>query len=182
MTGEGRDLKIVFDVDCHRIAYRVFGAGERQAARVDPARGEPDDGVAKIFNIDVAQIEAKITPRRRVCAVSSSNAFRRVTMRALRTTTWITGRVLLILFTETREVAEHDLLAWFDRCLKRGYPVASPAARGFPTWATLPAGKDLAQITRARGVLFHSDAVQGVGIPFHPGAERFYKEAGLLKG
>lgn len=39
--------------------------------------------------------------------------------------------LLLLLFTETREVAEHDLHAWFDRCLKRGYPVASPAARGF---------------------------------------------------
>jgi hypothetical protein len=39
--------------------------------------------------------------------------------------------LLLILFTESREVAEHDLRAWFDRCLKRGYPVASPAARGF---------------------------------------------------
>jgi uncharacterized protein len=25
------------------------------------------------------------------------------------------------------------------------------------------------------------NAVKGVGIPFHPGAERFYKEAGLLK-
>jgi hypothetical protein len=25
------------------------------------------------------------------------------------------------------------------------------------------------------------NAVQGVGIPFHPGAERFYKEAGLIK-
>jgi TRAP transporter TAXI family solute receptor len=24
-------------------------------------------------------------------------------------------------------------------------------------------------------------AVQGVGIPFHPGAEKFYKEAGVLK-
>jgi hypothetical protein len=24
-------------------------------------------------------------------------------------------------------------------------------------------------------------AVKGAGIPFHPGAERFYKEAGLLK-
>ncbi len=39
--------------------------------------------------------------------------------------------LLLLLFTESREVAEHDLLAWFDRCLKRGYPVASPSARGF---------------------------------------------------
>ena len=25
------------------------------------------------------------------------------------------------------------------------------------------------------------NAVDGVGIPFHPGAERFYKEAGVLK-
>ena len=25
------------------------------------------------------------------------------------------------------------------------------------------------------------NAVKGAGIPFHPGAERFYKEAGLLK-
>jgi TRAP transporter TAXI family solute receptor len=25
------------------------------------------------------------------------------------------------------------------------------------------------------------NAVKGVGIPFHPGAEKFYKEAGLLK-
>ena len=25
------------------------------------------------------------------------------------------------------------------------------------------------------------NAVQGAGIPFHPGAEKFYKEAGLLK-
>ncbi|MEX2216959.1 MAG: hypothetical protein WD768_22800 [Phycisphaeraceae bacterium] len=39
--------------------------------------------------------------------------------------------LLLLLFTESQEVAEHDLLAWHDRCLKRGYPVASPAARGF---------------------------------------------------
>ena len=39
--------------------------------------------------------------------------------------------LLLLLFTESQAVAEHDLLAWHDRCLKRGYPVASPAARGF---------------------------------------------------
>jgi TRAP-type uncharacterized transport system substrate-binding protein len=25
------------------------------------------------------------------------------------------------------------------------------------------------------------NAVKGIGIPFHPGAERFYKEVGLLK-
>ena len=40
--------------------------------------------------------------------------------------------LLLVLFTETQEVAEHDLIAWHDRCLKRGHPVAAPAARGFP--------------------------------------------------
>ncbi|MGE5338673.1 MAG: TAXI family TRAP transporter solute-binding subunit [Gemmatimonadota bacterium] len=30
-------------------------------------------------------------------------------------------------------------------------------------------------------VITRENAVQGAGIPFHPGAERFYKEAGLLK-
>lgn len=39
--------------------------------------------------------------------------------------------LLLILFTETKEVAEHDLVAWHRRCLDRGYPVAVPAVRGF---------------------------------------------------
>jgi hypothetical protein len=40
--------------------------------------------------------------------------------------------LLLVLFTAGREVAEHDLVAWQQRCLDRGYPVRPPAARGFP--------------------------------------------------
>ena len=39
--------------------------------------------------------------------------------------------LLLILLTQSREVAEHDVLAWHTRCLDRGYPVAAPALRGF---------------------------------------------------
>ncbi len=41
------------------------------------------------------------------------------------------GGLLLVLFTESRTVAEHDLAAWHRRCLDRGYPVAAPAVRGF---------------------------------------------------
>ncbi|MES2939583.1 MAG: TAXI family TRAP transporter solute-binding subunit [Pseudomonadota bacterium] len=38
------------------------------------------------------------------------------------------------------------------------------------------------QAGHAKGKLItRENAVKGVGIPFHPGAERFYKEAGLLK-
>ena len=34
----------------------------------------------------------------------------------------------------------------------------------------------------AKGKLITKEnAVKGAGIPFHPGAERFYKEAGVLK-
>ena len=34
----------------------------------------------------------------------------------------------------------------------------------------------------AKGKLITKEnAVKGAGIPFHPGAEKFYKEAGLLK-
>jgi len=42
------------------------------------------------------------------------------------------GGLLLILFTESAEVAEHDLLAWHDRCLAQGYSIAIPAIRGLP--------------------------------------------------
>ena len=41
------------------------------------------------------------------------------------------GGLLLVLFTESQEVAEHDLAAWHQRCISRGYPVGPPAVRGF---------------------------------------------------
>jgi TRAP transporter TAXI family solute receptor len=38
------------------------------------------------------------------------------------------------------------------------------------------------QAGHAKGkFITRQNAVQGVGIPYHPGAEKFYKEAGLLK-
>ena len=45
---------------------------------------------------------------------------------------------------------------------------------------------DAAQKTLASGhakgkYITLQNAVQGVGIPYHPGAEKFYKEAGVLK-
>jgi TRAP transporter TAXI family solute receptor len=44
------------------------------------------------------------------------------------------------------------------------------------------AAQDALAAGHAKGKLItRENAVQGVGIPFHPGAERFYKEAGLLK-
>lgn len=42
------------------------------------------------------------------------------------------GGLLIVLFTQSREVAEHDLAVWHDRCLRRGFPVGPPALRGFP--------------------------------------------------
>jgi hypothetical protein len=41
------------------------------------------------------------------------------------------GGLLLVLFTASQEVAEHDIAAWHTRCLDRGYPVGAPAVRGF---------------------------------------------------
>jgi hypothetical protein len=41
------------------------------------------------------------------------------------------GGLLLVLFTATQEIAEHDLAAWHTRCLDRGFPVGPPAVRGF---------------------------------------------------
>lgn len=42
------------------------------------------------------------------------------------------GGLLLILFTQSRDIAEHDLAAWHTRCIDRGLPVSAPAIRGLP--------------------------------------------------
>ena len=39
--------------------------------------------------------------------------------------------LLLVLFTAGQAVAEHDLAAWQQHCLDRGYPLSPPAVRGF---------------------------------------------------
>ena len=41
------------------------------------------------------------------------------------------GGLLLVLFTAGQEIAGHDLAAWHQRCLDKGYPVTPPAVRGF---------------------------------------------------
>jgi hypothetical protein len=40
------------------------------------------------------------------------------------------GGLLLVLFTQNRACAEHDLAVWHDRCLRRGLPVMPAALRG----------------------------------------------------
>ena len=60
--------------------------------------------------------------------------------------------LLLILFTETQEIAEHDLLAWHRRCLDRGHPVASPAVRGFPITNRIGNGWCAAAVFCVRGI------------------------------
>jgi hypothetical protein len=40
--------------------------------------------------------------------------------------------VLIVLFAEDEEVAEHDLAAWLTRCLDAGLPVGPPSLRSFP--------------------------------------------------
>lgn len=40
------------------------------------------------------------------------------------------GGLLIVLFTETQEIAEHDLAVWHERCLRKGFPVGPPAVRG----------------------------------------------------
>ena len=42
------------------------------------------------------------------------------------------GGLLIVLFTESQEIAEHDLAIWHERCLKKGFPVSVPAVRGLP--------------------------------------------------
>jgi len=40
--------------------------------------------------------------------------------------------LLLVLFCADEATAEHDLAAWEDRTLRKGYPIAPPVQRRFP--------------------------------------------------
>jgi len=42
------------------------------------------------------------------------------------------GGLLIVLFTQNQETAEHDLAVWHERCLRKGFPVGPPAVRGHP--------------------------------------------------
>lgn len=42
------------------------------------------------------------------------------------------GGLLILLFTESQEIAEHDLAVWHESCIRKGYPVGVPAVRGLP--------------------------------------------------
>ncbi len=70
---------------------------------------------------------------------------------------WGDGRIfhaglLLVLFTADRDVAEHDIAAWHRRCLDRGYPVATPATRGFEITERVGNGYCAAALFGVRGV------------------------------
>ena len=41
------------------------------------------------------------------------------------------GGLLVLLFTASQEIAEHDLAAWHGRCIDKGFPVGPPSVRGF---------------------------------------------------
>jgi len=62
------------------------------------------------------------------------------------------GGLLLVLFTQTREVAEHDLVAWHEKCVTRGYPVGPPATRGFALTDRIGNGWCAVAVFGVRGV------------------------------
>ncbi|MEM6751161.1 MAG: hypothetical protein AAGA57_04325 [Planctomycetota bacterium] len=77
-----------------------------------------------------------------VAQYETSGAFRRYSAELLQTVSkdvrklWSDGVIrhaalLVVLFSGSQRVAEHDLLAWQDRCLRKGLPVLPPALRGF---------------------------------------------------
>lgn len=40
--------------------------------------------------------------------------------------------LLIVLFVDSQQVADHDLGVWQDKCLERGLPIGAPAMRGIP--------------------------------------------------
>ena len=62
------------------------------------------------------------------------------------------GGLLLVLFTATQEIAEHDLAAWHTRCMQKGYPVGPPVIRGFPITDRVGNGWCATAVYGVRGV------------------------------
>jgi len=44
---------------------------------------------------------------------------------------FVHAALLIVLYAEDAEVAEHDLAVWLDRCLQKRLPVGSPSLRSF---------------------------------------------------
>ena len=62
------------------------------------------------------------------------------------------GGLLLVLFTADRQTAEHDLAAWHERCLDKGYPIGPPVVRGVPITDRIGNGWCAAAVFGVRGV------------------------------
>ena len=62
------------------------------------------------------------------------------------------GGLLLVLFTATQQIAEHDLAAWHARCIDKGYPVGPPSVRGFRITDRVGNGWCAAAVFGVRGV------------------------------
>ena len=71
------------------------------------------------------------------------------------------------------------------RAARSGSPATRPTRTRSTRWSrrctAMPGQKTLAAGHAKGKFITKENAVRGAGIPFHPGAEKFYKEAGLLK-
>ena len=60
--------------------------------------------------------------------------------------------LLLVLFTVDQTTAEHDIAAWHQHCLAKGYPIATPAVRGLSITDRIGNGYCAAAMFGIRGV------------------------------
>ena len=58
----------------------------------------------------------------------------------------------IVLFTESKEIAEHDLMIWHEKCLDRGYPVGGSALRHFPITNRIGNGSCTVGVFGVRGL------------------------------
>jgi len=65
-------------------------------------------------------------------------------------------------------------------CVRRSTPAASIPTASIPT-ASIPAASILTRPIGAAKAIKLESALKGMPVPVHPGAERFYKEKGLIK-
>lgn len=115
----------------------VLTPGNRALAAPDrlPTLFDPADAVdlAEAFWLEVKVVSQFTTEGANArYAAAFTTPVRRDVMKLSRDKRIVHAGVLIVLFVASRDVAEHDLGIWQDKCLAHGAPIGAPSVRYVP--------------------------------------------------
>ena len=121
--GERCDLVLTSD-------NRPLASSERKATLFEPADAVPLDEAFWLEVKTVAQFTIE-GPNRNYTSQLLSTIRHDIT-KLSKDQGILHAGLLIVMYVQSQEVADHDLCIWQDRCLQRNLPIASPSQRSFP--------------------------------------------------